>query len=243
MLKKEKSDKASESRLASMTDATPQSTEDTDKSARGDAKYLDVVSLIMEKVLVRITELGLERRDKEQTVNLMRKLVNQTKQRQRRFKPAEGGGPEGVQGGQQDSSQIATEIDMKYIFDSFFEEHWLMSSTILSVAQLQFLTPDDIFFSLTDINEEVSPEVTIEKLSLLAVIFYAISTEYRFKEKIDELKEKADKKALVQKENTIIAPRFIDFDIKKKLIDVENLQANKNKLKKSEEVKNYVPPS
>lgn len=242
MLKKEKTDKASESRIASMTDATPVSTEDTDKTSKPDAKYLDVIVMIMEKVLVRITELGLERRDKEQTINLMRKLVNQTKQRQKRFNPADAPPSEGQQGGAQELSQTGTEIDLKYLFDNFFEEHWLMTSTILSIAQLQFLTPDDIFFSLTDINEEVSPEVTVEKLSLLSVIFYAISTEYRFKEKIDELKDKADKKALVQKETTIIAPRFADFDIKKKLAEVDNLAAARNRLKKPEEVKNSVPP-
>lgn len=244
MLKKDKSDKASDSRLGSITDTTPVSTEDTDKAARPDMKYLENLVLIMERILARITEMGLDRKDKEQTVNLMRKLVNQTKQRQRKSKGADAATTDLQSASQLDPFWSTNEIDMKFLFDGFFEDHWLNTSTILSVAQLQYLTPDDIFFSLTDIHEEVSAEITVEKLSLLAVCFYAISTEYRFKEKLDELKEKADKKALVQKETTIIVPRFQAFDLTKKLADAE--QAHKNKqlaAKKVSEVRSIVPPS
>jgi hypothetical protein len=243
MLKKDKADKAGDSRQASMTDATPVSTEDTDKATKPDLKYLDNLVLIMERVLARVAELGLDRKDKEQTVNLMRKLVNQTKQRQRRSKVGDAVPGDGPSVSQITCAGSPTEIDLKLMFEGFFEEHWLMTSTILSVAQLQFLTPDDIFFSVTDINEEVSPEVTLEKLSLLAVCFYAISTEYRFKEKIDEIKEKADKKALVQKETTIIAPRFQAFDINKKLADAELAKKAKDQSKRTLEVKRTVPPS
>jgi hypothetical protein len=243
MLKKDKNDKTSDSRQASMTDATPTSTEDTDKTLKPDSKYLENMIFIMEKILFRITELGLDRKDKEQTVNLMRKLVNQTKQRQRKGKATDSTTVDGPSVSQIDHSSNPSEIDMGLIFDGFFEEHWLNTSTILSVAQLQFLTPDDIFFSMTDIQEEVSAEVTIEKLALLSVCFYAISTEYRFKEKLDELKENADKKALVQKENTIIMPRFQAFDINKKLADAELIQKKRNMNKKTLEVKSIVPPS
>lgn len=243
MLKKDKNDKANDSRQASMTDATPNSTEDTDKANRPDMKYLENLILIMEKILCRITELGLDRKDKEQTVNLMRKLVNQTKQRQRKARGIESGPGDSQAASQLDPFSQTSEIDLKYLFEGFFEEHWLNTSTILSVAQLQFLTPDDIFFSLTDIQEEVSAEVTVEKLALLAVCFYAISTEYRFKEKLDELRENAEKKALVQKETTIIMPRFKGMDIGKKIADAEQAQKIKNLGKKNVEVKSVVPPS
>jgi hypothetical protein len=198
-----------------------------------DPAYLETLVLIIEGVLVRISELGLERKDKEQTVALMKKLLSQTKQRQNKKRENSASGI--------DEGPVK-EIDMRFIHEGFFEEHWLMNSTILTVAQLQFLTPDDIFFSLTDITEEVSPEVTVEKIALLAVCFYAISTEYRFKEKLDELKENADKKTLVQKENTVIGTRFKDIDIKKKIEDADTALKNK-KLKKAPEVKNTVPPS
>ena len=195
---------------------------------------------VIENILKRITEMGLERKDKEQTVALMKKLVNQTNQRQR--KKAR---PEDLHQEELSKADLGqpSDIDLKYLHEGFFEEHWLMSSTILSIAQLQFLTPDDVLFTLTDIAEEVCPEVTMEKIAVLAVCFYAISTEYRFKEKLDELKEQADKKALVQKETTVIAPRFRDFDLQKKLSDADSaFLARKGKVK-SQEVKNAVPPS
>ena len=51
-------------------------------------------------------------------------------------------------------------IDLGYIYESYYPAHWMMSSTILSIAQLNFLTPDDIFFVQTSIQEEVCPEIT-----------------------------------------------------------------------------------
>ncbi len=205
-----------------------------------DLKYIHVLISVIETILKRVTEMGLERKDKEQTVALMKKLVNQTNQRHKKKPKPEDLPPE--EHSKTDLGQPG-DIDLKYLHEGFFEDHWLMSSTILSIAQLQFLTPDDILFTLTDINEEVCPEVTMEKIALLAVCFYAISTEYRFKEKLDEVKEQADKKALVQKETTVIAPRFRDFDLHKKLADADSAFKARKGTGRAPEVKNTVPPS
>lgn len=45
----------------------------------------------------------------------------------------------------------------------------------------------------TSIQEEVCPEITVEKLGLLAIVFYAISTEYRFIERREEYMSTLDK--------------------------------------------------
>ena len=78
------------------------------------------------------------------------------------------------------------DIDLGYIYESYYPAHWMMHSTILSIAQLSFLTPDDLFFVQTSVQEEVCPEITVEKLGLLSICFYAISTEYRFLERKDD---------------------------------------------------------
>lgn len=78
------------------------------------------------------------------------------------------------------------DIDLGYIYESYYPAHWMMHSTILSIAQLSFLTPDDLFFVQTSVQEEVCPEITVEKLGLLAICFYAISTEYRFLERKED---------------------------------------------------------
>lgn len=57
------------------------------------------------------------------------------------------------------------------------------------------MTPDSILFAQTTIEEEVCPEIVLEKIGLLIICFYAISTEYRFKEKITEIASVVEKDA------------------------------------------------
>ena len=244
ILRKNKSEKSREQTSTKDSEGmVSQPNDDTQKTSaddreRVDVKYLENLIRIIENVLKRVAEMGLERSDKEQTVQLMKKLVSQTQQKNKKKREDlmySGRGNE--------DSLNPNEIDMKYVHEGYFEDHWLTHSTILSIAQLQFLTPDDVFFNLTDINEEVCSEVSLEKLSLLAVCFYAISTEYRFKEKIEEVQDKADKKALVQKETTVIAARFKDFDIQKKLQEADFVSLEKRQKPNKIEIKNSVPPS
>jgi hypothetical protein len=78
----------------------------------------------------------------------------------------------------------AGKIDMKKIYENYHPTNYLSISTILNIAQVQFLTPDSNFFVCTSIEEEVCAEIILEKICLLIICFYAISTEHRFKEKI-----------------------------------------------------------
>jgi hypothetical protein len=78
-------------------------------------------------------------------------------------------------------------INIEKIYETYYPGHYLSNSTILTIAQLQFLTPDSIIFANTTVEEEVCPEIILEKIGLLIICFYAISTEHRFKEKIEEI--------------------------------------------------------
>jgi hypothetical protein len=237
MLKKEKTGSSAASGLRDEKPPGPAlASEESGKESpaleQEDVKYLEVLVLVFESLLGRLKDLGLERKDKQQTIQLMKKLVMQAKLKDRKLK----GEDEKQAGG-----SGCSELDMRYIYDTFFEDHWLNSSTILNIAQLGFLTPDDVFFTQTNIQEEVCPEVTVEKITLLAVCFYAMSTEYRFKEKIEEIKDNGDKKSVVQKETNLIVSRFKDMDVHKKLADLDSLP-RQAKLK-ALEAKNFVTNS
>lgn len=61
-----------------------------------------------------------------------------------------------------------------------------------------------MFFVQTSVQEEVCPEITVEKLGLLSVIFYAISTEYRFLERKDLYMKSLEGSSIGQLQQTLL---------------------------------------
>lgn len=175
-----------------------------------DLLYLNSALATIRTVIERVKDLDRVKVSKKQTISVMRRLAASGQNQD----------PSGQRNSisyKENFNSDEQKPNLQFLYDSYFSEHWLMAATILNIAQLQFLTAEDSLFIQTVTQEEICPEIIIEKVSLLVVCFYAISTEYRFKEKLSEIEELqkqeqillADRESKIQAESSIPSPNSI----------------------------------
>lgn len=140
----------------------------------------------------------------------------------------------------------SSQIDMGMIFEYLSEEHWLMDSNVIDILRHRYLSMDDPLFNTPLFNEQISPEAIVEKVALLVVCLYAMSTETRWAEtKKNSTSQKEN--PIVYRETAEIVARFRDFDLGSKNLDLNNEEhrsSQKQKLlKKQQEVNQKVTDS
>lgn len=189
---------------------------------------------IMEYVFGVLAENGFSDHKKEQTISLMKASLRDTDELTNnnmnivRIQTEE---QEKMDQNQFDA--VASEkkaIDLSMIFEYFGEDHWLNRSSIIQILQHRFLSMDDPIFSTTSFNEQISPEVIIEKISLLVVCFYGMSTEKRFAEHREANSQ--EKQSLIHKETSEITPRFQNFNLSSKNINMDAQMFKESQTKK-----------
>lgn len=151
-------------------------------------------------------------------------------------------------GGQEPMSTEASEtkmlqerIDLSLIFEYFSDDHWLLGTSIIELLRHKYLDMNDPVFAPTSFNEQISPEALLEKITVLVVTLYAMSTETRFIEcngNIPPPKQHAN-----HKEAAEIVPRFQNFDLKNRKVDfteAESRLLQRAKLLKKQEAMNQA---
>jgi len=181
--------------------------------------YVNNAIRILEYITRTLAENGFTNERKLKTVDLMRASMDSidtfpsASAARRRTSPPPPGDPAL-------RDLPGSEIDLNMVYEYFGEDHWLNHSSIMQVMQHRFMSMDDPIFGVVSFNEQISPETLIEKVSLLVVCFYALSTESRFQEHRDNSSNQP-KQALIHKETTEIAPRFQEFRLAEKHIELD----------------------
>ena len=178
------------------------------------SQYVQNAGGILRYVLETLRENGFEQGDKQKTVELIRVALGY-QDTHKYFRSAQMGMEE-REAKVRDFSQ--TDIDLNLIFEYFSDEHYLMRTSIIQLMQHRFMSMDDPLFTPTSFNEQISPEVLIEKVTFLVVCLYAMSTENRFIENKDQ--QAQSRESVVHKETSEITLRFQNFDLAAKTLDL-----------------------
>ena len=181
--------------------------------------YVHNAIRILEYVTKTLAENGFANERKHKTVDLMRASMDFIdtfpSASAAKRKPAPGPAEEPAL-----KDYSSSEIDLNMVYEYFGEEHWLNRMSIMQIMQHRYMSMDDPIFGVVSFNEQISPESLIEKTALLVVCFYAMSTESRFQEHRDN-SGNHPKQALIHKETTEIAPRFQEFRLSDKHIELD----------------------
>jgi hypothetical protein len=171
---------------------------------------------ILQFILDTLKENGIENQDRQRVIELMKTvLTDPTTEVTKWVAP----GIDVSKGNEETNKEhLVSSIDLSLIYEYFNEDHWLKSTSIIHFLQLRFLSIDDPLFAPTSFREQISPEVLLEKVSYLSVCLYAMSTETRYIDNKDQTQQK--KVAVIHKETTEITPRFQNFNLSEKKIDL-----------------------
>lgn len=190
--------------------------------------YVINAANILRYIIETLKEHGFENSERQKVIDLMKAMANgYTEEIENWFKPSVD-----HMRGEKDGEfrESGNTIDLSLLFEYLGEENYLLHTSIIHFLQHRFLSIDDPLFSPTSFNEQISPEVLLEKIAYLVVCLYALSTESRYMHSSSVSEEKKD--AIIHKETTELTPRFQNFNLLEKNIDVNEVEFRKSRMAK-----------
>lgn len=190
--------------------------------------YVINAANILRYIIETLKDHGFENQERQRVIDLMKAMANGfTEDIENWFKPSLDHLRSEREGKPQQSEST---IDLNLLFEYFSEDHWLLHTSIIHFLQHRFLSIDDPLFSPTSFNEQISPEVLLEKIAYLVVSLYALSTESRYIHNSAVAEQKKD--AIIHKETTELTPRFQNFNLSEKKLDINEEEFRQSRMAK-----------